>query len=247
MTDQTDHFERASVNRALRGHRTDSKILVIFLALAALAFALLWLGSEVLEGDTFAIDRWILLGLRSAADASNPIGPRWLLYSMMDATALGSVTVLTLVTIMVVGYLVATRRRAAAVFVSVAVVGGALLSSALKSLFFRARPDVVPHLVHVTSASFPSGHAMNSAVVYLTLATLLARTEPQERVRVYLLAVAISLALLVGVSRVYLGVHWPSDVIAGWCVGAVWAVICSLVGKALLRRHTFEGSKGPEN
>lgn len=131
-------------------------------------------------------------------------------------------------------------RRSAAVFVSVAVIGGALLSSALKSLFFRARPDVVPHLVHVSSASFPSGHAMNSAVVYLTLATLLARTEPNERVRVYLLAVAISLAVLVGVSRAYLGVHWPRDVFAGWCVGAIWAASCSLVGKALLRHRAIE-------
>ena len=238
----TDHLERPSVVRALHGHRTDSKILIIFLAVVVIAFALLWLGSEVLEGDTFAIDRSILLGLRSTADAGHPIGPSWLVYSMIDATALGSVTVLTLVTIMVVGYLVATRRRAAAVFVSAAVIGGALLSSALKSLFFRARPDVVPHLVHVSSASFPSGHAMNSAVVYLTLATLLARTEPNERVRVYLLAVAISLALLVGVSRVYLGVHWPSDVIAGWCVGAIWAVVCSLIGKALLRHRAIESA-----
>lgn len=215
-------------------------MLIVFLVLAAFAFALLWLGSEVLEGDTFAIDRSILLGLRSAADVSNPVGPGWLLYSMTDATALGSVTVLTLVTIIVVGYLVATMRLSAAVFVSIAVIGGALLSSGLKSLFFRARPDVVPHLVHVSSASFPSGHAMNSAVVYLTLATLLARTEPKERVRIYLLTVAISLAVLVGVSRVYLGVHWPSDVIAGWCVGAIWAASCSLVGKALPRHRAIE-------
>ena len=243
MTDQPESY---SVARALHGHRTDSKILIIFLASAVIAFALLWLGSEVLEGDTFAIDRSILLGLRITADVGHPIGPSWLVYSMIDATALGSVTVLTLVTIMVVGYLVATRRRTAAVFVSVAVIGDALLSSALKSLFFRARPDVVPHLVHVSSASFPSGHAMNSAVVYLTLATLLARTEPNERVRVYLLVVAISLALLVGVSRVYLGVHWPSDVIAGWSVGAIWAVLCSLVGKSLLRHRTIE-SGTPED
>ena len=153
----TDHSESSSAARALHGHRTDSKILIIFLAVVVIAFALLWLGSEVLEGDTFAIDRSILLGLRNTADAGHPIGPSWLVYSMIDATALGSVTVLTLVTIMVVGYLVATRRRAAAVFVSAAVISGALLSSELKSLFFRARPDVVPIWCMSRRQAFPAG------------------------------------------------------------------------------------------
>jgi len=160
---------------------------------------------------------------------------------MIDVTSLGSVTVLTLITVLAVAFLVAVRKHTTAIFVAIAVSSGALVGSALKSLFFRARPDVVPHLVHVSSASFPSGHAMNSAVVYLTLATLLARSQQAVRVRIFLLATAIFLTMLVGISRVFLGVHWPSDVVAGWSVGAAWAVMCSLVGKTLQSRRQIEG------
>jgi undecaprenyl-diphosphatase len=111
-----------------------------------------------------------------------------------------------------------------------------LLSSLLKGSFLRARPDVVPHLVQVQTASFPSGHAMNSAVAYLTLGALLAGAEKSRGVRIYLMSVAIVLTLLIGVSRVYLGVHWPSDVVAGWCVGGAWAMLCSYAARALQKR-----------
>lgn len=234
-------LERSILLRKLLDHRIDNRVLVLFLALSGVAFALLWLASEVLEGDTFALDRAILRGLRTTANTSVPIGPHWLAYSMIDVTSLGSVTVLTLITVLAVGFLVAVRKHSTAIFVAVAVSSGALLSSGLKVLFFRARPDVVPQLVHVSSASFPSGHAMNSAVVYLTLATLLARSQQGMRVRIYFLGTAIVLTMLVGISRVFLGVHWPSDVVAGWSVGAAWAVMCSLLGKNLQRRHTIEG------
>lgn len=160
---------------------------------------------------------------------------------MIEVTALGSVTVLTLITIFAVGYLVAIRKYPTALFVAMAVVGGALWSSVLKALFFRSRPDIVSHLVHVSSASFPSGHAMNSAIVYLTLATLLARSQDGVKVRIYLLTVAIVLTMLVGISRVHLGVHWPSDVIARWSVGALWAVLCSLAGKYLQQLRRIDG------
>lgn len=223
------------------GHRIDSKILVVFLTLTAAALGLLWLASEVLEGDTFEIDRAILRGLRTGANSAIPVGPTWLADPMIEVTALGSVTVLTLITIFAVGYLVAIRKYPTALFVAMAVVGGALWSSVLKALFFRSRPDIVSHLVHVSSASFPSGHAMNSAIVYLTLATLLARSQDGVRVRIYLLTVAIVLTMLVGISRVYLGVHWPSDVIARWSVGALWAVLCSLAGKYLQQLRRIDG------
>jgi len=234
-------LERSILRRKLLGHRIDSRILVLFLTLSAGAFALLWLASEVLEGDTFALDRTILRDLRATQNTSVLIGPHWLPYSMIDVTSLGSVTVLTLITVLAVAFLVAVRKHTTAIFVAIAVSSGALVGSALKSLFFRARPDVVPHLVHVSSASFPSGHAMNSAVVYLTLATLLARSQQAVRVRIFLLATAIFLTMLVGISRVFLGVHWPSDVVAGWSVGAAWAVMCSLVGKTLQSRRQIEG------
>ena len=228
------------IERAFKGHRIDSRMLVLFLALAAGAFALLKLASEVAEGDTFAIDRAVLGGLRNGVDAAVPLGPAWIKTAMIDVTALGGVPVLTLITILAAGYLVAVRKYANAAFVGFSVASGLLIGSILKDFFVRARPELVPHLVQVHSASFPSGHAMNSALVYLTLATLLARAQQARRVRIYLLSVAIALTLLIGCSRVYLGVHWPSDVVAGWSVGAAWAVLCSLLGKSLQRHRRIE-------
>lgn len=228
------------VRRVASRHHQDSGMLVLFLVLAAVAFAFLKLAAEVAHGDTFAIDRAILRGVRTAGDAAIPIGPAWVHRAMADITALGGFPVLTLITLFAVGFLMALRKHATAAFVGVAVGGGAMLGVALKALFVRARPDMVPHLVLVDSASFPSGHALNSALVYLTLATLLARAQPVRRVRIYLLSVALVLTLLIGISRVYLGVHWPSDVVAGWAVGAGWAVLCALAAKALERRRAID-------
>ncbi|HKR24583.1 MAG TPA: phosphatase PAP2 family protein [Allosphingosinicella sp.] len=207
-------------------------------------FAFLRLGSEIMEGETFALDRWLLLALRSASDSSVPAGPGWLLEAMVDITALGGVSVLTVITIIAAGYLVAARKPATAAFLVAAVSGGAVASTLLKMVFARPRPDVVGHLVEVSSLSFPSGHAMNSAIVYLTLGALLARAEDDRRVRIYLIAVAVALTLVIGFTRVYLGVHWPSDVLAGWCVGAAWAVLSSLAARALQRRHAIEPEAG---
>ena len=218
-------------------HRIDSKFLLTFLGLAIGLLGMFWLGSEVLEGDTFALDKLILRGLRTDSDPGLPIGPVWLKATAIDITALGGVTVLTLVTVLVVGYLVADRKAYVALFVAAAIASGAVVNSGLKAFFVRARPEVVPHLVEVTSASFPSGHAMNSAMVYLTLAALVARSREHVTVRLYLLSIAILVTMLVGTTRVYLGVHWPSDVIAGWCIGAIWAVLCSLIAKSLQRRQ----------
>ncbi|WP_411290340.1 phosphatase PAP2 family protein [Sphingorhabdus sp.] len=221
-------------------HRIDSKFLVTFLGLALGLLGMFWLGSEVLEGDTFALDKLILRGLRTDRDPGLPIGPVWLKATAIDITALGGVTVLTFVTVLVVGYLVADRKAYVALFVATAIASGAVVSSGLKAFFVRARPELVPHLVEVTSASFPSGHAMNSAMVYLTLAALVARSQELVTVRIYLISIAILLTILVGATRVYLGVHWPSDVIAGWCIGAIWAVLCSLIAKFLVRRQKIK-------
>jgi undecaprenyl-diphosphatase len=221
-------------------HRIESRIIVVFLILAAAAFFFLSLGSEVIEGETFAFDPWLLAGLRSASDPSLPIGPAWLRSLMIDLTALGGVSVLTIITAIAVGYLLAVRKYATAGFLVAAIVGGAVVSTLLKAIYARPRPELVTHLVEVHSASFPSGHAMNSAITYLTIGVLLARAEQDRRVRIYLLSVAIGLTLAIGVSRVYLGVHWPSDVIAGWCVGGAWAVLCSVVARRLQRRHRIE-------
>jgi undecaprenyl-diphosphatase len=133
-----------------------------------------------------------------------------------------------------------TRKGYAALFVLGSVAGGVLISQAMKWAYARPRPDLVPHGTEVFTASFPSGHSMMSAVVYLTLGALLARTQSERRVKTYVLAVAVLLTVLVGASRVYLGVHWPTDVLAGWALGGMWALICLLVMGWLQARGKVE-------
>lgn len=223
--------------------RIDSRILLVFLVLIPALVAFGKLASEMMEGDTLAFDRWLLVHLRTPGDPAVPIGPGWLHEAMVDFTALGGGAVLTLVTMLAAGYLLARRKRAMALYLSLAIGAGAILNMLLKYGFVRERPDVVPHLVEVSSASFPSGHSMNSAMVYLTLAALLARAERSWRVRIFLMAAAILVTLLVGFSRSYLGVHWPTDVMAGWTVGAAWATLCSLGALQLQRRRKIEGPR----
>ncbi len=197
------------------GHRIESRVLIIFLISAALASGLDKLASEVLEGDIFALDRLIMQSLRVATDPALPIAPSWFTTAMMDVAALGGVTVLTLVTFFAAGYLLALREDRTAVFVTASVAMGAGATTVLKQLFSRVRPDFVPHLVPVDTASFPSGHATNSALVHLTLAMLVARTQHDRALSVGLVGSAVVITLIVGFSRVSLGVHWPSDVLAG--------------------------------
>ncbi len=220
--------------------RREVRLLVALALAAGGLFAFLELAGEVLEGEPLAFDRTLLLALREPGDLADPIGPKWFESMARDFTALGSVAVLALLTAAVVGYLLITRRRAVGAFVAIAVGGGALVSTGLKALFGRPRPTLVPHAVEVYTHSFPSGHAMLSAVTYLTLGALLARLEERRRAKAYLLSVATLLTLLVGASRVYLGVHWPSDVLAGWCLGACWAIGGVLVLQWLQRERRVE-------
>ena len=216
---------------AWRRRPTTPREFAVLLGLLLAAAALLGfaaLAGEVLEGDTHAFDRAVMLALRNPADPSDPIGPRWLEEVARDVTSLGGNAILLAVTLAVIGFLVLLRRRSAALLVAISVGGGTALSSLLKLGFQRPRPDLVPHAVEVYTASFPSGHAMLSAVTYLTLGALLMRVQPLWRVKLYVLALAVLTTLLVGTSRVYLGVHWPTDVLAGWCVGAGWALLCWL-------------------
>jgi undecaprenyl-diphosphatase len=225
---------------AIRFRLNEVGPLLSFLALSLGVWAFVALAGEVREGDTAALDRTILLSLRNPNDLSDPIGPTWLEEAARDITALGGHAVLTIVTLAVLAYLLLTRRRAAALFVLVAVGGGMLLSTGLKLGFERPRPDLVPHGARVYTASFPSGHSMLSAVTYLTLGALLARVEKVWRVRIFLVGLAVALTLLVGVSRVYLGVHWPTDVLAGWCGGGAWASLCWFVALQLQRKGKVE-------
>jgi undecaprenyl-diphosphatase len=207
---------------------------------AGLLFGFVELAGEVMEGETSAFDKRLLLALRDPLNPEQPGGPWWLARVARDITSLGSTTILTIVTIATLGFLLLLHKRAAALLVLVSIGGGGTLSTLLKMLFDRARPDLVPHGDQVISASFPSGHAMQSAVVYLTLGALLTQFVEGRRTKAYLLIWAMLLTFVIGSSRVYLGVHWPTDVLAGWSVGAAWAALCWMVAEWLQRRGAVE-------
>jgi len=214
--------------------------LAVLAFIAAAVYAFAQIADEVMDGEIKPFDEAILRALRNPADLADPIGPRWLEAAMLDITALGGTAVLTLITAGVIGFLLMDQKRGAALFVLVAVVGGSLLTTLAKFAFARPRPELVAHLAHVSSYSFPSGHALSSAVTYLTLGALLARTQASKRIKAYLLAAAVLLTLMIGSSRVYLGVHYPSDVLAGWSLGAAWAMLCWQVEHLLQQRGQVE-------
>lgn len=227
---------RIRFGRLLAWTKAEWVTLVVLTLAAAFLFGFVSLVSEVLEGETHAFDEAVLLAFRNAADPADPVGPWWLEAMFRDITALGGTAVLTLITLLAIGYLLINRQRGAALLVLVAVAGGTMLSHFLKLGFERPRPDLVAHLVDVQTLSFPSGHAMLSAVTYLTLGALLARVQERKRLKAYVLAVAVLLSLLIGLSRIYLGVHWPTDVLAGWAAGAAWALGCWVVAAWLQAR-----------
>lgn len=228
------------VDRALPRRWPELPVVLAFIALAGALWAFGWIANEVVQGGGHGVDLRIMLLLRNPDDRMDPIGPRWFEEMARDLTALGSVGVLVLITALVAGFLLLARRRAAALLVTLCLGGGWLLTMALKRGFDRPRPDLLPHGTTVFTASFPSGHAAMSAIVYLTLGAMLARLQPTRALRVYIMSAAVSLTLLIGTSRVYLAVHWPSDVVAGWTIGAAWALACWLVMRTLQRRGQVE-------
>ncbi|RUW17628.1 MULTISPECIES: phosphatase PAP2 family protein [unclassified Mesorhizobium] len=217
-------------------NRIEFPVLLAGLVIAGGLWGLVELMEVARSTTPHAFDTEILLAFRHAGQPDSPVGPPWLEGAVRDITALGSTSVLVLITSTVIIYLLLIRRPATALFVFVAVAGGQVLSSLLKFEVDRPRPDLVSHLVNETSFSFPSGHAMLSAITYLTLGSLAARFLPDRATKVFLLALAVLVTVLVGTSRVYLGVHWPSDVLAGWCAGFAWAMLCWLAAR-LLQRH----------
>jgi undecaprenyl-diphosphatase len=216
--------------------RSEVYLLGALFVSAALVWGFGSLATEMLEGETMPFDRAVLLALRSPTDVADPIGPAWVETMFTDFTSLGSTTVLTFITVASVLYLLLAEKRRHAWLVLAAVGGGTLISTVLKLAFARPRPDFVAHIVEVQSASFPSGHAMLSAVTYLTLGVLLARVETNVRLRVFVMGLALFCTLGVGLSRIYLGVHYPTDVLAGWMLGAAWAMLCWVVALWLEQR-----------
>ena len=206
-------------------------ILIPIALIAAGASAFIALLDEVSEGDTRAIDEAIILAFRVPGDPADPVGAPWFEEAMRDITALGSAPTLVIAVLAVFGFLALAKAWRPAIFILVASGSGLVVSMLLKYIIDRPRPDLVPHGNLIYTTSFPSGHSMLSAVVYLTLAALVTRLIERKRLKGYALGVAMVLTLLVGVSRVYLGVHWPSDVLAGWAAGAAWALGCWLIAR----------------
>ena len=224
------------------GRRREIALILLLVGLAGGVWGFVTLASEVREGETATIDERLLLAFREPGDTHDPIGSRSVESAVRDVTALGSVTVLGLLTLCVGLYFFLDRRPRLGVFVLAAVASGGALTFALKFLFNRARPSILPADLLPVDPSFPSGHAALAAVVYLTLGLLLARTLPKRRLKVYVVALAAGLALAVGTSRIYLGMHWPSDVLAGWTLGGVWALVCWQAEGWLQRRGLVERS-----
>jgi len=220
-------------------HELGSAVAVASVGLGVLVFLLLL--REVNAGWLASLDRALMLSLREPGRL-DPVGPGWVEDMGRDVTSLGSVAVLTLITLFSMGYLVLAKKPRAAAFLAASVIAGGALSSALKSVIMRPRPNLVPHLVYVSTSSFPSGHSMASAMVYLTLGALLARFESHLVLKAYVMVCALGLSFLVGVSRVYAGVHWPSDVVAGWAAGSAWAAACWIAARKFQKKGAVEKS-----
>ncbi|MGP3697244.1 phosphatase PAP2 family protein [Rhodobacter sp. NSM] len=231
----------AEPGRLLRfGAWIERRTVAVLLVISALGWAFAELAEEIIEGDAHAFDEALLLLMRSPADHADPIGPPWFEELARDVTALGGVGILAFFTLAVAVFLSLSGRWRTMWFVLIATGSGQALSFTAKRLFDRPRPDLVPHETFTYTASFPSGHAMMAAVTYLTLAALLARTQPLFRVKAYILGLAVLVTVMIGLSRVYLGVHWPTDVLAGWTAGAAWALGCLLVARWLRQRQMIE-------
>ena len=199
------------------------------------------LADDAPEGDYLPIENRIMQAMR---DGGAPLGPPGTPAVVRDITALGSAVVLIIMTLLILGFLWISGRVRIAAMIAVATVGGQALNLGLKHAFARERPDAALHLVEVSSTSFPSGHSMASSIFYLTMGVLLARTASRRREKTYFVGAAILITFLIGFSRVYLGVHYPTDVVAGWSAGTAWALICWFVADWLGRRGDLRQETG---
>ena len=227
---------RRDLPRLLAAAKSELGAVAALMVIAGGLLAFLHVSEEVAEGDTHAFDLAVLTALRLPGDPNSLIGPKWLHIAATDITALGSVTVLGLIVLLAVIFMASLKRWTEAVVVLVGAVGGMEISQGLKQLFGRERPDLVYRAVEASNPSFPSGHAMLSAVVFLTLGALAARFATLRRVKALALGSGVLLSVLVGMSRIYLGVHWTSDVLGGWSLGAAWAMACWLAAWAWERK-----------
>jgi len=209
----------------------DRPQLVIAAVIAAAATALLVLlklASEILEGEFDAYDRAALIWIRDHLG-----GVAGLRAVMLDLTALGDTATLLLVMAFAAGLWAMMGARRVALILCGQAILGTLVVQGVKAIADRARPDAVPHWASFSAASFPSGRAALSAIVYLTLAVVAADRLPSVASKRYLMSGAVLLVVAIGFSRLYLGVHWPTDVLAGWALGGSWAILSWLLCRRL--------------
>lgn len=211
------------------------RIRAVLVAIATLSFAFVALAALVTFGRSVKFDKSLLMALRVPGRPDDPLGPPWFEEAARDITALGSNTVLILLLIGACCYLVLQQKWRTALFMALAVSSGGATSFLLKAMFDRPRPNLLAQQAEVFTSSFPSSHAMVSAVTFLTFSALLARSEAARRLKVFLVSSALVLTLTVGASRVYLGLHWPSDVVAGWAAGTAWALGAWMMARLLHR------------
>lgn len=203
---------------------------IFFLIGATLAVVGTWLfakfAGHVSSGGTQAFDDAVLQWIGMHREP-------WLTNAMVEITSLGTGLVVMMTVVIAGLFLYLSNHKYSALLLFITTGGGLVLNTLLKLGFGRPRPQLVEWGTHAASSSFPSGHAMNSVIVYGTVAYLAARLQSRHRVRVLTLFVAGIIILLVCTSRLYLGVHYPSDVLAGIIVGLAWASFCMASLEAL--------------
>jgi undecaprenyl-diphosphatase len=216
-------------------------IIVLLLVLVAGIWGFAQISENVSDQDTRSFDEYVMTSLRQSADASKPIGPAWGEEVARDITALGSKTLLVFFVLAIATFLFLKKHKRQAWLILGASLIGVLLMMGLKLLFVRERPDIIPHLTEALTPSYPSGHTLMSAVVYVSLAAMLSYFQDSLVLKFYSLAIALLLTFLVGASRVYLGVHYPTDVLAGWSLGLAWAAFCWIFFRYINAKYINEG------
>ena len=213
-----------SVELPARGWRIDRRKAA---ALGVLCWALVAvIAFLVTSGHAGSVDAVGLLFWRATPELE-PAGPPLLIEMVRDLTSLGGVLLRNVLALAAVLALLFLRLRREAVLLVFTVAGGWLVNTLLKEAMGRERPEIVPHLTAAGGESFPSGHSFNSAVVFIAIALAFATLSARQSVRMTVIGAALAFSLAVAWSRVWLGVHFPTDVIAGWLGGAGWAFLAA--------------------
>ncbi|MDQ2890961.1 MAG: phosphatase PAP2 family protein [Gemmatimonadota bacterium] len=203
-------------------------LIIGFVAAAITGWVFTELAETVQSGATLGFDDTVLRWMAAHQSALATT-------AALELTALGTGTVVVMMTVVTGMFLALTGQRRPAILLVAATIGGLALNLVLKLHYHRPRPHIIPWATDVVSSSFPSGHAMNSVIVYGTIAYLAARLSTTRWLRAVTQLMAVIVVIGICASRVYLGVHYPSDVLGGAIVGAAWAVLCMSALEAVQR------------